>query len=360
MIYIGIVVAFSSLTLLLCNVALCQNNCKPKDCIDLKCYRVSTGHDGPHTVYPGIEKLTTMTVSCDQTVGGGGWMVWMHRSAKVNDTNFNQTFDGYKKGFGRHGGLDTEYYMGQENIHLLTHSSNLEVRLDGFPYTGGTCSIGAENVKLGSESERYKVTIGPAINLFQMHDLVLHYLDGQKFTRGNKGMTCGKLSGWVYWWYDACTSFFLFGIHANLTVGHGHVYVRDCVVTGPTSVMRVKMLLRPFDDSRQCNNPCKNGATCLYDAKTDTSSCQCATGFEGSICSDKITEGKKKSAETLNLLPLLTGLIVLIILTGLAVSGFLVYRKKKREQEEEAERQRQLEAEEEVEEESGFFGFFGF
>ena len=355
MIYIGTVVAFSSLTLLLCNVALSQNNCKPKDCIDLKCYRISTGHDGPHTVYPGIAKLTTMPVSCDQTVEGGGWMVWMHRSAEVNDTNFNQTFDGFKKGFGRHGGPDTEYYMGNENVHLLTQSGNLELRLDGVTYFGDNCSIGAMSFKMDSATQGYEITMGTTINLFKVHKEVLNSLNGRRFTRGD-AHRCGKVTGWTHWWYSICTDFFLFGSHANVTVAHSNIYISDCAVIGDIGIMRTKLLLRPFNDSRQCNNPCENGGTCLYDAKTNKSSCQCTTGFGGSICSDDPPE---KSAGSLKLLPLFIGVFVLTILTGLAVCGYLVYRKKKREEEEEAERQRQLEAEEE-EEESGFFGFLGF
>ena len=37
-------------------------HCKPKDCLDLQCYRVSKAKDGPHTVYPGTVTLSKRRV----------------------------------------------------------------------------------------------------------------------------------------------------------------------------------------------------------------------------------------------------------------------------------------------------------
>ena len=52
-------------------------HCKPKDCLDLQCYRVSKAKDGPHTVYLGTVTLSKAQVSCDQTTQSGGWTVYI-------------------------------------------------------------------------------------------------------------------------------------------------------------------------------------------------------------------------------------------------------------------------------------------
>ena len=53
-------------------------NCKPKDCIDLKCYRVSTATNGEY-IYPDSTSFPKLKVTCDQTSDGGGWIIYVHR-----------------------------------------------------------------------------------------------------------------------------------------------------------------------------------------------------------------------------------------------------------------------------------------
>ena len=346
---------FLSLTLLLCKVVLCLNECRPKDCIDLKCFRVSIGHDGPHTVYPGITGLSTLKVSCDQTVAGGGWMVWMHRSAEINDTNFNVSFNRYKTEFGRHGGRDTEYYMGNENVHLLTKNRDVEVLVQGFSYLGGNCTIGAKYVRLLEATQKYKLQFGSEINIFQARAGTLSAHNNRIFGRGVD--QCKHRT--TMWWYASCSSFFLFGVHANLTAGHTSMFVSGCAaaLNGDNSLTRAKMLLRKYNDTRQCNNPCKNGATCLHDEKRFTFSCHCAPGFSGSTCATSATvpETTRKFPITL----LISLLLLLLLLIGSAV--LVLFKKKQREKEEELEKEKQRLLQKEAEEqEEGFFGFFGF
>ena len=59
----------------LLDVVAAQSDCRPNDCYDLKCYRVSKGKDGPHTIYPSMPQLTSLQVSCDQETDGGGWIM---------------------------------------------------------------------------------------------------------------------------------------------------------------------------------------------------------------------------------------------------------------------------------------------
>ena len=66
------------------NGFIAQHMCKPTACYDLKCYRISTGKDGPHTIYPdkpGVD-TTPINVACDQDTDGGGWVIYQLKTPK--------------------------------------------------------------------------------------------------------------------------------------------------------------------------------------------------------------------------------------------------------------------------------------
>jgi len=68
----------------------------------------------------GIYRITTINnrtihVYCDQTGNGGGWTVIQRRMD--GSENFFRNWQSYKQGFGK---LQHEFWLGNENIHLLT------------------------------------------------------------------------------------------------------------------------------------------------------------------------------------------------------------------------------------------------
>ena len=82
-------------------MAAAQKDCRPKDCYDLKCYRVSGAKDGPHTIYQSTPKMTSLQVSCDQETDGGGWVMYQRRVDGAVD--FKRAWEEYKSMFGSHG-----------------------------------------------------------------------------------------------------------------------------------------------------------------------------------------------------------------------------------------------------------------
>ena len=150
-----------------------------------------------------------------------------------------------------------------------------------------------------SATQKYKLQFGNEINIFQTSAGTFTAHNNRIFGRGV--LKCSHRTD--MWWYASCSSFFLFGVHANLTKGHTSMYVSSCAaaLNIDNSLTRAKMLLRKYDDTRQCNNPCKNGATCLHNENRLTFSCQCAPGFSGSTCAKiatiPVTAGTTKKAK---------------------------------------------------------------
>ncbi|XP_052769621.1 protein PFC0760c-like [Mya arenaria] len=91
-----------------------------KDCYDF--YVRGNRRDGLYKVRPtGIEKQ--VEVFCDMR--RGGWTVIQRR--QDGTTNFFQTWEEYKNGFG---GLYGEHWLGNDNIHYLTNQDYYQLRVD--------------------------------------------------------------------------------------------------------------------------------------------------------------------------------------------------------------------------------------
>ena len=61
----------------------------------------------------------------DHTCTGGGWTVIQRRLG--GSVPFNRTWEEYKLGFGN---KDGEYWLGNENIHLLTNQKEYSLRIE--------------------------------------------------------------------------------------------------------------------------------------------------------------------------------------------------------------------------------------
>ncbi|KAK2173819.1 hypothetical protein NP493_848g03026 [Ridgeia piscesae] len=252
--------------------------------MDLKCYRVSKA--GPHTVYPAIPTLDTLTVTCDQTDVGGGWTVWLNRDWRANSTDFEtRTWNDYKTGFGRQDGGRSEFWLGNEIVHLLTKnyaSNNGEIRVVGIDYNGIYHGISASKFSLGSESERYVLRLDNEQDSANVAVRLLAYHKDKPMTTGSKN--CSKIFRGVYWWYDACVSFYLFGSHSNTQDNvEKHIFMM-----GPDWAIillrQARMLFRPIDDKRTCDNPCLNGGTCEYLPIGNRHRCICPSSHCGTNC----------------------------------------------------------------------------
>jgi len=89
----------------------CRNQTPLRDCLEFrqKGFRISGIYQVTLNSYRKTE------VYCDQTGNGGGWTVIQRRMD--GSENFFRNWQWYKRGFGK---LQREFWLGNENIHLLT------------------------------------------------------------------------------------------------------------------------------------------------------------------------------------------------------------------------------------------------
>ena len=337
------------LTLLICNNTQCADICKPKDCVDLRCYGISTVRDGPHTVYPGFASLPdTLDISCDQITAGGGWTVWMRRSEVTNDVDFKQTWEAFKDGFGVQNGSESEFYLGNEVVHQITSNyieRNGELRVEGVSRRGKSMTIAANMFSLGDERSGYMMHLGfEHVN----EGVILNgltYHDNRPFSIGDR--TCQNIYKQHYWWFDNCALIFLFGPNRSPIDGYTilyHVMFMKSTKKKNVPLKRVVMLFRPFNETRVCDNPCKNGGICEYvaanDTKAETYSCKCANGYWGPNCrtsSNPHLLARNWNSSEKNAVML----AVFIILFLLCLSAVIVHSRRKRRADE-IERQKLL------------------
>ena len=387
------------------NIIAAQNDCKPKDCHDLKCFGISTGKDGPHTIYPGTADLPKLQVSCDQETDGGGWIIYQRRLD--GSVNFTRNWDDYKSGFGIVGNDTTEMWLGNENVYQLLQaygSTEFELWYEAHSFDGDVCTAKCYPFKMSDEAQGYKLnwkTVDESVKgisydvSFQRHT---RFTTFDKVT-GRRRCADEKKGGW---WYRSCGYIFFNGVYIPTKQSSmNSIYWERC--NGQITLQKSCIMFRPKHGIITCNNPCKNNGTCEYVSATKRSLCKCPSDFCGNICETakpcKVGTCEYDTATTTNRWKcvdesddidgdsddgdsddgdsddgdsddgdsssaLVFGVIIFALIVPLAAGAalFIFLQRRKRQQEEEtaAERQRLLDEEAEVAvEEWGLFSFMG-
>ncbi|XP_071241403.1 microfibril-associated glycoprotein 4-like isoform X2 [Salvelinus alpinus] len=165
---------------------------------------------------------------------------------KDGTVNFYRGWDQYRSGFGQASG---EYWLGLENIHLLTQRKKYELRVDLEDFEGAKVHVQYSSFSVDSEHEGYKLHFsgfkdGGAGKSMDEHN-------GQKFSTFDKDQdthvsNCAKsyLGGW---WYGECHSVnangvylwgdSIYGIGINWVTWKGYKY----------SLKAIAMKIRPVE-----------------------------------------------------------------------------------------------------------------
>uniref|UniRef100_T1IZ12 Fibrinogen C-terminal domain-containing protein n=1 Tax=Strigamia maritima TaxID=126957 RepID=T1IZ12_STRMM len=99
-----------------------------------------------------------MKVYCEMETAGGGWTVIQRRHDYGEPhESFNRDWNEYKNGFGD---LSKEFWLGNENIFMLTNQDEYTLRIDLEDFDGNKRYAEYSKFKMSSEVENYKLEIG--------------------------------------------------------------------------------------------------------------------------------------------------------------------------------------------------------
>ncbi|XP_067260348.1 microfibril-associated glycoprotein 4-like [Chanodichthys erythropterus] len=180
----------------------------PVDCSDL--YKAGQTVSGIYSIYPAGG--APVWVYCDMISGekdedNGGWTVFQRRmDGSVNF--FYQPWNQYKRGFGN---VESEYWLGLENMYQLTRKRKYMLRVDLEDFTGkkvfaqySSFSVGPETV--GPETDGYKLHVSGFTDGGRCSSLSAH--NDQKFSTFDKdqdsyGENCAEEFLGAFW-YKFC------------------------------------------------------------------------------------------------------------------------------------------------------------
>ncbi|XP_042559556.1 microfibril-associated glycoprotein 4-like, partial [Clupea harengus] len=180
----------------------CSSLLLPVDCADLHDhYPTKPSGSGVYTIFPGGPYSTPLKVYCDMETKGGGWTVIQRRMDGT--VNFNRPWYHYKKGFGNE---DGEYWLGLENIYLLTRSKKYQLRVDMEDWEGRKVYALYQSFNVDPEILGYTLHLGGFINGGAGDSMSYH--DGRKFStydhdQDSAKYNCAKKYDAAFW-YGAC------------------------------------------------------------------------------------------------------------------------------------------------------------
>ncbi|XP_053551918.1 ficolin-1-like [Bombina bombina] len=172
-----------------------------------------------YTIYPDGEQ--PLKVLCDLHTDGGGWIVFQRRWD--GSVDFFRDWKAYKIGFGSR---LNEFWLGNDNIHMITSSGTWELRIDLQAFDGTQHLAKYASFKILGEDEKYKLLLGDftggnAGDSFEHHKNTVFSTKDQD--NDNNGGDCADLfkGGW---WYNSChnanlNGLYLQGQHSSTAVG---------------------------------------------------------------------------------------------------------------------------------------------
>ncbi|XP_075691130.1 ficolin-1-like isoform X2 [Rhinoderma darwinii] len=152
-----------------------------------------------HTIYP--DGSTPLKVLCDMHTDGGGWIVFQRRWD--GSVDFSRDWKSYKEGFGSR---LTEFWLGNDNLHMLTSTGIWELRVDLHDFETKKYSAKYSSFKVLGESEKYKLILGKYSggdigDSFRFHNNGL--FTTKDLDNDTHGSNCAQLCKGG-WWYKDC------------------------------------------------------------------------------------------------------------------------------------------------------------
>lgn len=179
------------------------------DCFELSNLGIQSGY---YTIYLEDSKRRPVTVYCDMETDGGGWMVVQRRQkGAMKHVSFINGWHSYKVGFGD---PKTEFWLGLENMYILTNRQKYELRIDLKSEDGKTAFAKYSNFYLEAEDKNYRLhvsgyrgTAGDAFGgKYSINEEGGDIPSGVQFSTIDRDHSKGNCTSKFYggWWYLNC------------------------------------------------------------------------------------------------------------------------------------------------------------
>ncbi|KAK2141979.1 hypothetical protein LSH36_1009g01008 [Paralvinella palmiformis] len=185
------------------------------------------------TQRPVSTPLKINNVQCDVLIEGG-WILLMRRMD--GSVNFYRGWSDYKVGFGD---LATEFWIGNECIHLLTNNgSSFRIRFDMINLNGDWLWAEYSDFSIGPESDKYRLSI-------HGYNGIAAYLDNMKFTTPDDDNDLSSDNCAVEthgsWWHNMCSLVMFTGYYGSGYNSDG-VKWKPAAVDLPFADMKIKVV----------------------------------------------------------------------------------------------------------------------
>lgn len=185
-------------------------------------------------------------VYCDMETEGGGWTVIQRR--RDGSVDFLREWSDYKYGFGNVG---SEFWLGNENLYLITHQALYELRVDLQDFEDGHAYAKYNGFAVGSEKEKYmlkvlgRLTGGDAGDGMTYHASIPFSTTDMDNDRWEGGNCAEDHTGG--WWYNQCDASNLNGQYLGGLTPQEYKGVYWHEWQGPNySLMATQMMIRPM------------------------------------------------------------------------------------------------------------------
>ncbi|XP_077630770.1 ficolin-2 [Crocuta crocuta] len=169
----------------------------PRTCKDLLTRGRSLS--GWHTIY--LPDCRPLTVLCDMDTDGGGWTVFQRRCD--GSVDFFRDWAAYKQGFGSQLG---EFWLGNDNIHVLTAQGTSELRVDLVDFDGNHRFAKYSSFKMAGEADKYRLVLGTFVDGSAGDSLSYHnnYTFSTKDQDNDSSPQNCARQYLGAWWYHRC------------------------------------------------------------------------------------------------------------------------------------------------------------
>ena len=149
---------------------------------------------------------------CDMDSGNGGWLV-IQRRVKGGTVDFYRDWSDYEEGFGD---LEGEFWYGLKNIHCLTNSASVELRMDLEDESGNKITWTYQEFRVEGPKNKYRLHIGGGEGTPETTDrMTVH--NSMYFSTKDRDNDAGighcALEHKGGWWYAYCHQTNPNGVH---------------------------------------------------------------------------------------------------------------------------------------------------